>query len=67
MVVRESNIMSNKPKEFEYELANSNHMNGWGKRLDGLPQFSVQNMQNYAHGVIVALLIKFKIVKKAFY
>ena len=38
--------MSNKPKDFEYELANLNHINGWGKSLDGLSKFSVQNLQS---------------------
>ena len=41
--------MSHVPKDFEYELKNLNSVVGWSKSLDGLPQFSVENIEKYAN------------------
>ena len=40
--------MPHVPKDFECELTNLNSVVGWSKSLDGLPQFSVENIEKYA-------------------
>ena len=40
--------MPNIPKDFEYELTNLNSVVGWSRSLDGLPQFSLENIEKYA-------------------
>ena len=45
--------MPNIPKDFEYELSNLNSVVGWSKSSDGLPQFSVENVEKYANRHIV--------------
>ena len=52
----EKNILKNMPnipKDFEYELSNLNSVVGWSKSSDGLPQFSVENVEKYANRHIV--------------
>ena len=58
--------MPNIPKDFEYELINLNSVVGWSKRLDGLPQFSVENIEKYANMVTAGVLSKSTVVKKHF-
>ena len=58
--------MPNIPKDFEYELTNLNSVVGWSKSLDGLPQFSVQNIEKYANMVTAGVLSKFCSSEKAF-
>ena len=54
------------PKDFEYELTNLNSVVGWSKSLDGLPQFSVENIEKYANIVTAGVLSKSTVVKKHF-
>ena len=54
------------PKDFEYKLTNLNSMVGWRKSLDGLPQFSVENIEKYANIVTAGVLSKSTVVKKHF-
>ena len=54
------------PKDFEYELTNINSVVGWSKSLDGLPQFSVENIEKYANMVNAGVLSKSTVVKKHF-
>ena len=56
----------NIPKDFEYELTNLNSVVGWSKSLDGLPQFSVGNIEKYANIVTAGVLSKSTVVKKHF-
>ena len=37
------------PKDFEYELSNLNSVVGWSKSSNGLPQFSVENVEKYVN------------------
>ena len=58
--------MPNIPKEFEYELTNLNSVVGWSRSLDGLPQFSLENIEKYADMVPTGVLSKSTVVKKHF-
>ena len=54
------------PKDFEYELTNLKSVVGWSKSIDGLPQFSVENIEKYASIVTAGVLPKSSVVKKHF-
>ena len=55
--------MPHVPKDFEYELTNLNSVVGWSKSLDGLPQFSVENIEKYADIVTAGELSRSTVVK----
>ena len=54
------------PKDVEYELTNLNSVIGWSKSSDGLPQFSVGNIEKYANIVTAGVLSKSTVVKTYF-
>ena len=58
--------MPNTPTDFEYELTNLNSVVCWSKSLDGLPQFSVENVEKYANMVTAGVFSKSTVVKKHF-
>ena len=58
--------MPNILKDFEYELTNLNSVVCWSKSLDGLLQFSVENIEKYANMVTAGVLSKSTVVKKHF-
>ena len=53
-------------KDFESELAILNSVIGWSKTLDGLPQFSLENIKKYVNMVTAEVLSKSAVVKKHF-
>ena len=58
--------MQHIPKDVEYELTNLNSLIGWSKSSDGLPQFSVGNIEKYANIVTAGVLSKSTVVKTYF-
>ena len=58
--------MQHTPKDVEYELTNLNSVIGWSKSSDGLPQFSVGNIEKYANIVTAGVLSKSTVVKTYF-
>ena len=60
------NDLPNIPKDFEYELTNLNSVVGCSNSLDGLPQFSAENIEKYENMVTAGVLSKSTVVKKYF-
>ena len=60
------NDLPNIPKDFEYELMNLNSVVGCSNSLDGLPQFSAENIEKYENMVTAGVLSKSTVVKKYF-
>ena len=58
--------MQHIPKDVEYELTNLNSVIGWSKSSDGLPQFSVGNIEKYTNIVTAGVLSKSTVVKTYF-
>ena len=58
--------MPNTRTDFEYELTNLHSVVCWSKSLDGLPQFSVENIEKYVNMVTAWVFSKSTVVKKAF-
>ena len=58
--------MPNMPKGFEYDLTNLHSVVSWSKSLDGLPQFSVENIKKICEHGNCRSVIKVYSCKKAF-
>ena len=58
--------MPNMPKDFEYDLTNLHSVVSWSKSLDGLPQFSVENIKKICKHGNSRSVVKVCSCKKAF-
>ena len=58
--------MPNMPKGFEYDLTNLHSVVSWSKSLDGLPQFSVEDIKKICKHGNCSSVIKVYGCKKAF-
>ena len=54
------------PKDFEYDLTNLHSVVSWSKILDGLPQFSVENIEKICKHGNCRSVIKVYSCEKAF-
>ena len=54
------------PKDFEYDLTNLYSVVSWSKSLDGLPQFSVENIKKICKHGNCRSVIKVYNCQKAF-